>query len=73
MHFLEQDKKYSIMRNGINSYLSLDLKLFGKDKCKLIKEIILGPSCNQDINELKSFLSAFGFNPIIKKSNINIR
>ena len=73
VHFLEQDKKYALMRNGINSYLKLDLNLFGKDKNKIIKEIKLGPRCTQDEDELISFLSHYGYSPTITKSNINIR
>lgn len=73
VHFLEQDKKYALMRNGINSYLKLDLNLFGKDKDKIIKEIKLGPKCMQDEDELLNFLSAHGYKPIITKSKINIR
>ena len=61
------------MRNGINSYFKLDLNLFGKDKVNLIKEIILGPNCNQDEEELKGFLSKHGYNPEIRKSKIKIR
>ncbi len=73
VHFLEQDKNYAIMRNGINSYFRLDLNLFGKDKYKLIKEVVLGPCCAQDEGELRGFLNKHGYNPTIKKSKINIR
>lgn len=73
IHFLVQDKKYALMRNGINSYFKLDLNLFGKDKVNLIKEIILGPNCNQDEEELKGFLSKHGYNPEVRKSKIKIR
>ncbi len=67
------DKQYSIMRNGINSYLSFNLKLLGDDYTKIIKEIILGPKCPQNEKELKNFLNSYGFDPIIKKSEIDIR
>ncbi len=73
IHFLEQDKKYALMRNGINSYLKLDLNLFGKDKNQVIKEIKLGPKCTQDEEELHNFLYQNGYSPIITKSKINIR
>ena len=73
IHFLEEDKNYALMRNGINSYLKLDLNLFGKDKSKIIKSIRLGPKCVQDIDTLEEFLSHFGYNPTITKSKICIR
>lgn len=67
------DKQYSIMRNGINSYLSFNLKLLGDDYTKIFKEIILGPKCTQNEKELKNFLNSYCFDPIIKKSEIDIR
>ena len=73
IRFLEQDKKYALMRNGINSYLKLDLNLFGKDKNQVIKEIKLGPKCTQDEEELHNFLYQNGYSPTITKSKINIR
>ncbi len=73
IRFLEQDKKYALMRNGINSYLKLDLNLFGKDKNRVIKEIKLGPKCTQDEEELFDFLFQHGYYPVITKSKINIR
>ena len=69
----ESNKKYAIMRNGINSYLSLDLSLLGEAKEQFIKKIILGPRCIQNIEELKGFLRANGFSASILKSNIEIR
>lgn len=55
LHLLEEDKKFALMRNGINSYLSLDLNLLGDSHVSVIEEIILGPKSTQDINELKDF------------------
>ena len=73
VHFLEQDKKYALMRNGINSYLKLDLNLFGKDRDKIIREIKIGPKCTQDEEELFDFLFQYGYSPVITKSKIDIR
>ena len=39
----------------------------------IIKEIILGPKCTQDPKELKAFLSYYGYNIKIRKSEIAIR
>ena len=72
IHFLEQDKKFALMRNGINSYLSLDLNLFGEEKRRVIKQIMLGPKSTQSINELKDFLLANGYSADILKSGIHI-
>lgn len=72
IHFLEQNKKFALMRNGINSYLPLNLNLFGKEKGSLIKQIILGPKCTQSIEELKDFLLSNGYDTNISKSEIQI-
>lgn len=72
IHFLKQDKEYALMRNGINSYLKLNLSLFGKEKNKIIKEIKLGPKCTQSELELSEFLSKYGYSPKITKSQIKI-
>ena len=71
LKLLESNKAYSLMRNGINSYISLDLGLV--DKRKFIKEIILGPKCKQDIKELQNFLNDYGYNVAVRKSSIEIR
>ena len=60
------------MRNGINSYLPLNLNLFGKEKESLIKQIILGPKCTQSIEELREFLLSNGYDTNISKSEIQI-
>ena len=73
LKLLNNSKQYSLMRNGINSYLSFDLTLLGDEYTKIIKEIILGPKCPQNEKELKNFLNSYGFDPIIKKSEIDIR
>ena len=73
MHLMEQDKQYALLRNGITSFMKLDLNLFGDSKNKIIREIQLGPKCPQDEDELKSFLSCYGYSPIISKSSIRIR
>ena len=70
LHLLEEDKKFALMRNGINSYLSLDLNLLGDSHVSVIEEIILGPKSTQDINELKDFCKKNGFTPLIKKSDV---
>ena len=46
----EENKKYAPMRNGINSYLSLNLSLLGPVKKGFIKKIVLGPKCTQNID-----------------------
>ncbi|MBR3779354.1 MAG: hypothetical protein IKL13_06530 [Clostridia bacterium] len=69
----EENKKYAPMRNGINSYLSLDLSLLGPVKKRFIKKIVLGPKCTQNIEELSTFLNSHGFSTTIEKSNIEIR
>ena len=67
-----ENKKYAMMRRGINSYLSFDLALLGAAKSSFIKEIILGPKCTQNACELNDFLLANGFNTTIHKSKIEI-
>ena len=73
LKILEKDKKFTLMRNGINSYLTLNLSLLGDSKTKLIKEIILGSKCKQDPKELKDFLCFYGYDVEIRKSEISIR
>lgn len=73
LKILEKDKKFALMRNGINSYVSFDLSLLGNSKTQIIKEIILGPKCRQDPKELKEFLRLHGYDVEIKKSEISIR
>ena len=68
----EDDKKYAMMRNGINSYLSLNLSILEQKKEKIIKKIILGPKSTQNIEELDSFLKKHGFTTTIDKSKIEI-
>lgn len=68
-----ENKKYAMMRNGINSYLSLDLLLLGDAKKHIIKEIVLGPKCKQDEEELENFMLSNGFSAKIRRSKIDIR
>lgn len=70
---VEENKKYAIMRNGINSYLSLDLSLLGTMKKHFIKKIILGPRCTQNIEELAGFMETNGFSANIEHSCIEVR
>ena len=71
-HLTEQNKKYALMRNGINSYLSLDLSLLGDGMESIIKEVIIGPKCMQNSEELKNFCKANGFSVTVKRSKIEI-
>lgn len=73
LKILEKDKRFAIMRNGINSYIPFKLSLLGTQKAGLIKEIVLGPKCLQDPAELKDFLSYYGYDIPIIKSEISIR
>ena len=61
------------MRNGINGYIPFKLSVLGERRPEIIKEIILGPKCTQDPKELKAFLSYYGYNIKIRKSEIAIR
>ena len=72
LRLTDDNKKYALMRNGINSYLSLDLSLLGNKKENLIKKIILGPKSTQNVEELNAFLKKNGFETTIHKSQIEI-
>lgn len=69
----EGKKKFTLMRNGINSYIPFKLSFLGEQKREIIKEIILGPKCTQDPKELKAFLYHYGYNVKVTKSQIEIR
>jgi len=65
-------KKYGLFGGSIRSYFALNLK---KIWCsELIPEIILGPKCHQNKNELRKFLDANGLSKTkINESTIPIR
>lgn len=73
LQILDNNRKFALMRNGINGYLSFSLSLLGDRKPEIIKEIVLGPKCTQDPKELKAFLSYYGYDIEIRKSEIAIR
>jgi len=58
LEVLKKDKKYNVFNGGIRSYYSMNLsEIWGE---ALIKEIIIGPKCFQNKNELTGFISASG-------------
>ena len=73
LQILGNNKKFALMRNGINGYMPFKLSLLGNRKGEIIKEIVLGPKCPQDPKELKAFLSYYGYDIEIRKSEIAIR
>lgn len=56
LQVLTTDKKYGVFVDTIRSYYSMNLSEIWSDT--LITEIILGPKCFQNKNELKSFLKS---------------
>lgn len=73
LQILNKDIKFALMRNGINGYIPFKLSVLGERKSKIIKKVILGPKCTQDPKELKAFLSHYGFDAEIRRSEISIR
>ena len=66
-NFLLIEKKVDENTKRIN-------ELFDKfDPKEIIKEIILGPKCTQNPKELKAFLSHYGYDVEIRRSEISIR
>lgn len=55
---LKSDLRHGVFRDGIRSYYALYLEEIWSDT--LINEIVLGPKCFQNKNELKSFLKQCG-------------
>ncbi len=55
---ISSNKKFGTFSNGIRSYYPLSLESVWSKL--LIPEIIIGPKCYQNKNELKSFLNANG-------------
>jgi hypothetical protein len=60
LNVLKKNKKYGVFNNGIKSYYAMNLsEIWGES---LIKEIIIGPKCFQNKNELIDFIRDNGLN-----------
>jgi len=72
MQVLSGDIRYGIFKGMIRSYYSLNLEMIWSDT--LIPEIVLGPKCFQNKNEVKRFIKSCGlYKAKISVSKVPIR